>query len=847
MKLIEKIIRKTSIGNVAEKLSLPLRKYGKYFFSDCPGGHPARPGLTFGFDPELNYYFCFSCGIGGNVIDLVKVVKSISFESAGRWLVENFHPELLLELDQFPMVEPPAKPEKYYLKAFLYELVYLRGKKLFYESEMGRKNLARLAAMKGLRTENIRNTEWIFIPLESELRSFLIQEYHDTQALVFGTPKKSFDDKIVLSGPGGDKFRIGFPYRDRHGLITGFVKRSTIRESRERWDFTRDINYADFFNIWRCAGNDSLLLLEGYSESMLLPVLGYSVFPCAAFGKEEFTESQINGLVDLGIKEVTLAFNNATDNEEKENQHKRIQSAAKLLGNSGITGYIFDSKALHPYKDPEDYLLGNKVYELPANTINDYEKLVKNNTFTFPIWTTRSKIQDWKKADPSKQKKIMFDLMDQRTKIKNIIELNEYDEEIKSVLHMTSQQYEDLQREQQLDRERQKLKKSYQSILKEGLRSRGSIEDLQEIKTKLDLLLGKFSWRQSFSPEVLSEKIKRKFMHEEVPTESSSLTLSASFFQKLLDQLGGLKHGLYLLAGTPGCGKSAFLIHLFLDLMLNNPHLSGLYISLEDNTEIILDRMLSCRMGFNYPDQKFNLNENQQEIRNTAYQELINWAKSDRLAIVDTSQVVSVVQLQDAISLAMHHVDFVIVDSVNSVLPDTSPDQKAISSDLGRMLKVQSSRMRIPIFVSCPLITSDEFFLGDEADGFYEAMTNSSSLIENSNLILSMYPDPDSSKTMVLNCIKNKISYKFFKQQYVLMTDLGFRFWEHDLTTESSTEQNSIWQIDSPPQQLIENHSNEAPPPGENENEIILEEETLLEQELSEQDNAEIESDTLDT
>src|SRR5947209_17705764 len=48
------------------------------------GGDDARPSLT--FLPNSNRFQCFSCGVKGDVIDLVKAVRRCDFKAAVEWI-----------------------------------------------------------------------------------------------------------------------------------------------------------------------------------------------------------------------------------------------------------------------------------------------------------------------------------------------------------------------------------------------------------------------------------------------------------------------------------------------------------------------------------------------------------------------------------------------------------------------------------------------------------------------------------------------------------------------------------------------------------------------------------------
>ncbi|MDD1475279.1 CHC2 zinc finger domain-containing protein, partial [Dolichospermum sp. ST_sed4] len=71
---------------------LNLPQAGNRLRGDCPSGkHTSQSGRCFNVNIDKNYYHCFNCGIGGDVIDLVELVQNCTFTEALKWFKENYN------------------------------------------------------------------------------------------------------------------------------------------------------------------------------------------------------------------------------------------------------------------------------------------------------------------------------------------------------------------------------------------------------------------------------------------------------------------------------------------------------------------------------------------------------------------------------------------------------------------------------------------------------------------------------------------------------------------------------------------------------------------------------------
>jgi DNA primase catalytic core len=85
--LIEKIKISTSLVDLCGNLGIKLAREGASYKALCPFREETTPSFT--VFPDTNRYHCFSCGVVGDVIDLVQAMKHICFKEAVEFLANR--------------------------------------------------------------------------------------------------------------------------------------------------------------------------------------------------------------------------------------------------------------------------------------------------------------------------------------------------------------------------------------------------------------------------------------------------------------------------------------------------------------------------------------------------------------------------------------------------------------------------------------------------------------------------------------------------------------------------------------------------------------------------------------
>jgi hypothetical protein len=74
--LADEVLKRLDILEVAEQEGLSLQKKGKNYFGHCPFHSERTP--SFSINPKKQIYKCFSCGNGGNVINLLATLRGVN-------------------------------------------------------------------------------------------------------------------------------------------------------------------------------------------------------------------------------------------------------------------------------------------------------------------------------------------------------------------------------------------------------------------------------------------------------------------------------------------------------------------------------------------------------------------------------------------------------------------------------------------------------------------------------------------------------------------------------------------------------------------------------------------------
>ncbi len=345
-----------SIEGVVTGLGLKLEKNGVRMQGDCPTGHSSQGGRCFSVNTEGNFFNCFKCGAAGDAVDLVQLVQGLALDEAARWIDERLGGDLPVGSNGRKTTNRPDVKE-YYKRAALYDLVFEYGKALLYEAE-GKDALECLVYEWGYQVEKLRKSDWIYFPPDQRIKDYLRKMQPEAGEQIVA---------LKLQGSYGDNFRMAYPWRDRGGTISGFMKTVTgpkgvtvtTHDGRKhqgvRWDSTVDSDKHDLFNVQASRGEKGVIVVEGYADALCLSAFGFK--GVVAVGRGLLSGVHVAGLKAQGVEMVTLCFDPASSEENGEGREgEKAEKALEVLRKAGLQQFVMDPSCLAPHASPGECL-----------------------------------------------------------------------------------------------------------------------------------------------------------------------------------------------------------------------------------------------------------------------------------------------------------------------------------------------------------------------------------------------------------------------------------------------------------------------------------------------------------
>ncbi|MEL7071435.1 MAG: DNA primase [Cyanobacteria bacterium J06581_3] len=255
-----------------------LKKQGKDFVGLCPFHDDKSP--SFSVSPSKQFYYCFSCGAGGNTFKFLMELGQRSFADVVLDLARRY---------QVPVktTEPEQQQElqrKLTLREQLYEIVAVASK--FYEHALfqpdGRQALAYLRNERKLSDDTIRKFEMGYAPEGWQtLYGYLVEQKHYPVQLVeqagLIVPRKE--------GSGYyDRFRgrVMVPIHDAQNRLIGFGGRGLTADAKPKYLNSPETELFDkgktLYGLDKAkaaiAKKDRAIVVEGYFDVIALHAAG---------------------------------------------------------------------------------------------------------------------------------------------------------------------------------------------------------------------------------------------------------------------------------------------------------------------------------------------------------------------------------------------------------------------------------------------------------------------------------------------------------------------------------------------------------------------------------------------
>lgn len=346
--IVEEVRQKNDIVDVISTY-VKLKKTGSNYMGLCPFHNEKSP--SFSVSQSKQMYYCFGCGVGGNVFTFIMEYENFSFVEALKMLADRSGVQLPSE-QQSPEARRQADIRNQILeinkeaaKYYVYQL----------KSPQGEQALSYLRD-RGLSDTTIRQFGLGYSNKYSDdLYQYLKNKGYEDQIL-----KESGLFSINEKNGVYDKFwnRVMYPIMDINSKVIGFGGR-VMGEGKPKYLNSPETKVFDKsrnlygLHVARQSRSRTMIVCEGYMDVIAMHQAGFTN-AVASLGTA-FTGLQAN-LLKRYADEILLLY------DSDEAGTKAALRAIPILKEAGLPAKVV---RLHPYKDPDEFIkaLGKEEFQ----------------------------------------------------------------------------------------------------------------------------------------------------------------------------------------------------------------------------------------------------------------------------------------------------------------------------------------------------------------------------------------------------------------------------------------------------------------------------------------------------
>ena len=336
---LEQLRANTDIESVISPY-VNLRRRGKNLVGLCPFHNEKTPSFT--VYPENGSFYCFGCGVGGDVITFVRRMENLDYMEAVKQLA-----------DRAGMALPEDGYDDTLAKKRTAVLAANRAAAKFFHSqlftEQGRQALDYFLD-RGLAPETIRHFGLGFAPNDwRTLKRHLNEQGFDDILLESANLLRRSDKNGKVSYYDNFRNRVMFPIIDPRGNVIAFGGR-VLDDSKPKYINTSDTlvykksNGVFALNFAKNGNDGKLIIAEGYMDVIALHQAGFTN-AVACLGTA-LTKEQAN-LLSRYADTIILSY----DADEAGQK-----ATARALGIFGTTGMEIKVLHLEGGKDPDEII-----------------------------------------------------------------------------------------------------------------------------------------------------------------------------------------------------------------------------------------------------------------------------------------------------------------------------------------------------------------------------------------------------------------------------------------------------------------------------------------------------------
>ena len=366
---IQEVKEKADIVDVISE-HIVLKKKGKEFVGICPFHDDTKPSMT--VSPNKQFYYCFSCGAGGNSIKFLMEFTRSNFSDVVLLLAKKNN----INIETLEGPQQDAYKKQLSRREELYKI--LRVAKNWFKSQLnnslGKEALNYLLSQRNLNSKIINDFELGFAPNSwNNLFNYLSKVEKYPLNLITSSG-------LAISKDNSDKFydrfrnRLIVPIHDMQGRVVAFGGRSLDGQEPKYLNSPESevFEKGRMLFAFEKASNtirklDKAVVVEGYFDVISLHSKGITN-SVASLGTalNKYQISQLCRFTDN--KNIILNFD--SDNAGLLATKRVVKEVESLSLNDQINLKILQLKK---FKDPDEYL--------NSHTPKDYSNLLDNASF----------------------------------------------------------------------------------------------------------------------------------------------------------------------------------------------------------------------------------------------------------------------------------------------------------------------------------------------------------------------------------------------------------------------------------------------------------------------------------
>ncbi|NDJ16253.1 DNA primase [Myxacorys almedinensis] len=367
---IEQVKQRADIVDVVSE-HVVLKKQGKDFVGLCPFHDDKSP--SFSVSPSKQFYYCFSCGAGGNAVKFLMELGKRNFGDVILELAKKYQ----ISVQTLQVEERQELQRQLSVREQLYEILAIAAK--FYEHALhqsgGRAALTYLRDDRKLSAATIGQFGLGYAPGGWEtLHNYLVEQKKYPVALVeqagLVVPRKTGDGYY-------DRFRdrLIIPIHDLQGRVIGFGGR-TLSNEQPKYLNSPETELFDkgktLFGLDKAraaiAKRDQAVVVEGYFDVIALHTAGITN-AVASLGTA-LSMAQVRQLLRYSESK-RVVFNFDADRAGVQAAERAIGEVAALAYQGEVRLHVLN---IPDGKDPDDFL--------QSHSANDYQALLDDA----PLW-----------------------------------------------------------------------------------------------------------------------------------------------------------------------------------------------------------------------------------------------------------------------------------------------------------------------------------------------------------------------------------------------------------------------------------------------------------------------------